>query len=59
MVRRVRNQVSYEEMLRQARKTGKVYDGVSLAENITKERGEIEKLYTRNNYRKQQSKLFL
>ena len=51
--------MSYEEMLKQAVKTGKVYDGVSLAENITKERGEIEKLYTRNNYRKQQSKLFL
>ena len=49
----------YEEMLRQARKTGKVYDGVSLVENITKERSEIEKLYARNNYRKQQSKLFL
>lgn len=51
--------MSYEEMLKQARKTGKVYNGISLAENITKERGESEKLYIRNNYRKQQSKLFL
>jgi len=51
--------MNYNEMVKQARKTGKVYNGISLAENITKERGEIEKLYTRNNYRKQQSKLFL
>lgn len=49
----------YEEMLKQARKTGKMYEGISLAENIIKERGESEKFYTRNNYRKQQSKLFL
>ena len=51
--------MTYEEMLKQARKTGKVYNGISLAENITKERGESEKFYARNNYRKQQSKLFL
>lgn len=49
----------YEEMLKQARKTGKVYEGISLAKNITKERGKIEKFYIGNNYRKQQSKLFL
>ena len=51
--------MNYEEMLKQAIKTDKVYEGISLAENITKERGEIEKLYAGNNYRKQQSKLFL
>ena len=51
--------MTYKEMLKQARKTGKVYEGISLAENITKEKGEIEKLHIRNNYRKQQSKLFL
>ena len=41
--------MSYEEMLRQARKTGKVYEGISLAENITKERSESEKLYNGNS----------
>ena len=51
--------MNYNEMVKQARKTDKVYNGISLAENIIKERGESEKFYARNNYRKQQSKLFL
>ena len=44
--------MNYEEMLKQARKTGKVYEGRSLAENIKKERREIERIQIRSRYRK-------
>lgn len=44
--------MNYEEMIKQARKTGKVYDGISLAENIKKERKEIERVQIRSRCRK-------
>ncbi len=44
--------MNHEEMLRQARKTGKVYEGISLAENIKKERKEIERIQIRSRCRK-------
>ena len=40
--------MSYEEMLRQARKTGKVYEGISLAENIKKRGKEVERIQAGN-----------
>lgn len=40
--------MSYEEMLRQARKTGKVYEGISLAENIKKGGKEVERIQAGN-----------
>lgn len=51
--------MSYEKMLKQAKKTGKVYEGILLAENIKKERKEIENVQIRNRCRKYQSQLFL
>ena len=44
--------MNHEEMLRQAIKTGKVYEGIPLAENIKKERKEIENIQIRNRCRK-------
>ena len=44
--------MNYEEMLKQARKTGKVYDGTALAENIKKEMKEIERIQIRSRCRK-------
>lgn len=40
--------MNYEEMLRQARKTGKVYEGISLIENIKKEGKKIERIQAGN-----------
>lgn len=44
--------MSYEEMLKQAKKTGKVYEGISLAENIKRGKKEIENIQIRSRCRK-------
>lgn len=44
--------MNYEEMIKQARKTGKVYEGIALAENIKRGRKEIENIQIRSRCRK-------
>ena len=45
--------MNYKEMIKQARKTGKVYEGIALAENIKKEGKVIERVQIRDRCRKQ------